>query len=186
MNPLALGLGRLVASLEQVGIPYFVGGSLASSAHGLARSTLDVDLVIQITQPQCLLLAGDLGKEWYADTELMRDALENGRAFNLVHLPTGYKFDIFPANTEFHRSQLTRAKNRRVPGAESVTCKVATAEDILLAKLRWYRDGGEISDRQWSDIGGILEVNSNLDDTYLDHWAARLGVSDLLARARME
>jgi len=63
---------------------------------------------------------------------------------------------------------------------------VTTAEDILLAKLRWYADGGRVSDRQWNDIGGILEQNPNLDWDYVNSWAARLGVTDLLEEARAD
>jgi hypothetical protein len=63
---------------------------------------------------------------------------------------------------------------------------VTTAEDILLAKLRWYRDGGEVSDRQWSDIGGLIATNAAMDWEYVNLWAARLHVTDLLARARAE
>ena len=185
-DPLAQGLNELTAALTALGIRFLVGGSLASSAHGVARATFDGDLVALIFPPQAKLLAKALGPGWYAEPEMMRQAIQEGRAFNLIHMGSAMKFDIFPASTEFHESQLERATATplRVEGA--ALCLVATAEDILLAKLQWYRDGGEVSDRQWSDIGGILASNPGLDWEYVNLWAARLHVTDLLARARAD
>ena len=159
---------------------------MASSAHGIVRSTLAVDLVVQMDAAHCEPLSADLGKDWYADSDFMRASPAHSRAFNLIHLPTGQKFDLFPATGDFQRSQLARGQPRPVPQADPLACNIATAEDILLAKLRWYRDGNEVSERQWSDILGILAVNPSLDITYLDRWAAALGVADLLERARGE
>ena len=188
MNSLAAGLRPLIQALDALHIPYVVGGSLASSIRGIVRATVDIDLVVQISLTDCARLAQELGADWYADVPMMTEAIRMGRSFNLVWIPGGLKADIFPAINDFHTLQLRRGTLSDIPSGapESVTCRVATAEDILLAKLRGYRDGGEVSDRQWSDITGILEVNSSLDDNYLEHWAARLGVSDLLARARGE
>ena len=96
------------------------------------------------------------------------------------------KFDLFPASTDFHDSELQRATVEQLPLAGSVPCVVASAEDCLISKLQWYREGGEVSDRQWNDIGGILVQNPDLDWEYVNGWAARLGVADLLAKARVE
>jgi hypothetical protein len=90
--------------------------------------------------------------------------------------------DIFPATEGFHEKQLDRATVMHL-GLDEVPCSVATAEDILLAKLRWYRDGGEVSDRQWNDITGLIATNAALDFDYTRTWAARLRVEDLLDQA---
>jgi hypothetical protein len=145
---------------------------------------MDVDIVAAIAVSQTSALAAGLGKDWYADPEQMREAIAHGRSFNLIHMYTSEKFDIFPACGEFHLSQLERAAVEDVlVGGETIQCPVATAEDILLAKLQWYRSGGETSERQWGDIAAIVEVNTSLDQPYLQLWAARLGVADLLDRA---
>jgi hypothetical protein len=185
-DPLAQGLNELTAALKSLGIRFAVGGSLASSAHGIWRSTMDGDLVALIFAPQVKRLAEVLGPGWYCDVEMMEQALQQRRAFNLIHIGSAQKYDVFPASTDFHESELERAKPTPlgIEGAE--LCPVASAEDSLLAKLQWYRDGGEVSDRQWSDIGGIIIQNPNLDWEYVNSWAARLHVSDLLARARAD
>jgi hypothetical protein len=186
MDPLAQGLNELTAALKSLGIRFAVGGSLASSVHGVVRADFEIDLVAMIFPPQARLLAKALGPDWYADPAIMEQALRERRAFNLIHIPSAMKFDIFPASTDFHDSELERATLTplRIEGA--TLCPVATPEDALLAKLQWYRDGGEVSDRQWSDIGGIIIQNPNLDWEYVNNWAARLHVADLLARARAE
>ncbi len=178
-------LKQFVEVLDRLGIPYVIGGSHASSARGTDyRYTQDVDIVAAIRQAQVDGLATALGRDWYADPAQMRDAIARGRAFNLIHIRSAEKFDVFPAAGEFERSQLQRATPEAVQFAgDPVVCRVASAEDILLAKLRWYRDGGQTSERQWRDIAGIVAANPRLDLAYLERWAATLGVSELLSKA---
>jgi hypothetical protein len=185
-DPLAQGLNELTSALRALGIRFVVGGSLASSAHGVVRATFDGDLVALIFPPQAKMLATALGPGWYTESEMMQRAIKDGRAFNLIHIPSAMKFDIFPASTDFHDSELERAvlTPLRIEGA--ALCPVATPEDALLAKLQWYRDGSEVSDRQWSDIGGLIVTNPAMDWEYVNSWAARLGVTALLERARAD
>ena len=180
-------LDSLIAAFEGLGIRYLIGGSLASSARGVPRSPMDVDVLAAMHVEQADQLAAALGRAWYADPGDMRRAISVGRAFNVIHMRTGEKFDVFPASGEFHASELRRATEIPLELAGSRTvCRVATAEDILLAKLQWYRLGGEVSERQWSDILGILAANADLDLGYLNQWSARLDLGDLWERARRE
>jgi hypothetical protein len=177
-------LSLLSAAFELLKIPYLIGGSLASSARGIPRSTVDVDILARLDPVHAEKLAAALGAEWYADAGQIRDSLSAGCAFNLIHRPSLQKFDIFPATDEFHASELQRATTVALKfSSEELVCPAATAEDILLAKLKWYRAGGEVSERQWTDIAGLLSANAALDFGYLRTWAARLRVDDLLARA---
>ena len=60
---------------------------------------------------------------------------------------------------------------------------VASASDVLLSKLRWYRLGGEVSDRQWSDVLGVARAQQGrLDLEYLRRWSTEQGTLDLLER----
>lgn len=167
------GLEELGAAFDQLQISYLVGGSLAASARGVPRATFDIDILAAITVPLAERLAAILGATWYAETPNSR------RPFNLLRIPSAEKFNIFPVTSDFHRSELQRA---RLTKFEHFACPVATAEDILIAKLQRYRDGGEVSDRQWSDIRGIA-ARGGLDQDYLAHWADELGVAALLEKA---
>ena len=185
MDPLSDTLNAITTALNQVGIRYAIGGSLASSARSIWRTTMDVDLVAAIAPAQTEAFVTALGKAWYADVEEMRRSIAAGRSFNVIHIKNVQKVDVFPAHEMFHRTQLDRATIVSL-GEGRIPCVVTTAEDILLAKLQWYRDGGEVSDRQWSDIGGLLATNPEMDWEYVNSWAARLDVVQLLARARAE
>jgi hypothetical protein len=184
MQPLANSLSLLLEALDRLGIRYLIGGSHASSARGVVRTTMDVDLLVRIEVARLVRLAEELGSAWYADTQTMRESVQAGRPFNIIHMSTGQKFDIFPVTDEFHSSELERATLATLHfSGFDITCHIATAEDILLAKLQWYRQGGEVSERQWSDVLGIMAANASLDHGYLRAWARRLGVDDLLTRA---
>jgi hypothetical protein len=180
LNPLSIVLTALH-------LPFVVVGSTASSARGIPRFTQDIDLVVRIGVIQAEGLATALGKDWYAEPEQIRQAIQNGRSFNIIHMATGWKVDLFPAQTDFHDSEMRRAIPESVIlDGESVVCPVSTPEDIVLAKLQWYKDGGQVSDRQWRDIGGVIATNPNLDVDYLRLWAGRLQVTHLWEKALTE
>lgn len=153
--------------------------------HGIPRATLDVDLVADLRPDQIEEFVTELKADFYADPESIKQALASHRSFNLIHYASAFKFDIFPlledeySQAQFGRRQFAESTSLDDP----IECAVATAEDTILNKLRWYRTGGETSERQWNDLRGILEVSgSRLDLAYLNTWAPRLGVADLLER----
>jgi hypothetical protein len=185
MDPLSDTLEQITAALRGLGIRYAIGGSLASSARSIWRTTVDVDLVAAMLPAQAEAFVKALGRDWYADLDTVRRAISAGRSFNLIHMRNVQKVDVFPATQAFHRAQLDRATIIPI-GDDAVPCVVTTAEDILLAKLRWYADGGEVSDRQWNDIVGLLATNPELDTAYVTHWASELGVTRLLEQAQAD
>lgn len=172
-------------ALERLSIPYAVGGSLASSVHGVMRSTLDVDIVADLKLEHISPLVAALAKEFYVDDEMMRGAIENYSSFNLIHYETAFKVDIFIRRPRpFDQAQLERRRTAVIVTDPEQSVYVVSPEDIILAKLEWYRLGGETSDRQWRDILGVIKTRAeDLDLAYLRHWAAELNVSDLLERA---
>ena len=175
-------------TLERLRIPYAVGGSLASSLHGVMRSTLDVDIVADVQPEHIQPLVEALSQEFYTDDEMMRDAIEHQSSFNLIHYETAFKVDIFTRKSRaFDEMQLNRRRLAIIASNPEESIYVTSPEDTMLAKLEWYRMGGEVSDRQWRDIIGVLKVRAGeLDLVYLRKWAAELHVSDLLERALKE
>jgi hypothetical protein len=183
-EPLEQALSQLTPVLEALGIRYAVVGSLASSAQGIYRATAHGDLLVALRAGQATRLIAALGPRWYADADTAERSVQERRAFNLIHIATAQKVDIFPATSDFHATQMERASLIPVfPVEDAMRFWVASPEDVLLGKLQWYRGGGEVSDRQWNDITGLLAANPTLDFTYTRAWAARLRVEDLLDRA---
>jgi len=185
MKTPADAFSRLLEVLDRLEIPYMVGASAASSLHGIARPTMDIDFVVRL-KDQVEDFVELLKAEFYVDAEMIRDALARGRSFNLIHYASSFKFDIFPLQTDEHSQTQFRRRQfaeSRSLGGEPIECAFATAEDTILSKLRWYRATGETSQRQWNDLRGIAQVSGGrLDREYLNTWAARLNVADLLAR----
>ncbi len=175
----------VVAALEKLDVKYVVGGSYASSAHGDARSTNDIDILAAISVNQARALAAELKDKFYADELAIEHAVKAKQHFNVIDTDTMFKVDIFPSKrTEFEKQELERRQIAIIDPDRKATAFVATAEDTILAKLAWYRLGGEVSDQQWRDILGVLKRQRNrLDFEYLRRWADDLKVSDLLIEA---
>jgi hypothetical protein len=178
----------IAAVLDTLEIRWFLGGSLASSVHGIPRATLDADIVADLRLPQVGPLLRALGEDWYVEEQSIRQAIADRGCFNLIHFGTAMKIDVFvPKLRRFDGGQFSRAKRTPVAEGSSIEIPVCSAEDIVLAKLEWYRAGGELSERQWGDVIGVLRVNAkHLDMEGMQERAAELAVSDLLAGALTE
>ncbi len=182
-SPDLLTVAIAVASaLERCGVRYSIGGSLASTFTGEPRSTLDVDILVELPASNIDEFVGALGGEFFADADAIRRAVRDGSSVNIFHNPTSIKVDLFIAgDSVLDRSQLARRSRVRLSAGDIF---VHSAEDILLQKLHWYRLGGEVSDRQWRDIVGIIAVQGErLDRTFLLSTAQATGLDTLLERA---
>lgn len=171
--------------LDELNIRYAIGGSLASSVHGQARYTQDVDIAVEpFSGKERLFALRFPSDEYYVDEGMIRDAVIRRASFNILHLRTGFKIDIFvQKDRPFDREVLKRRITAAVFGESEGEFGLITAEDTILLKLEWYRLGSEISDRQWNDILGVIKTQvGRLDTAYLDHWAVEIGVKDLLDR----
>ena len=179
-------LDAVAEAFEKLGITYYIGGSVASSAFGTARATLDIDIVADLRLYQVDPLVESLESEYYIDGDTIRDAIHRRSSFNLVHLETMIKVDVFILrDTDYHKRAFERKRRDTLDEeGESREFYLASPEDIILNKLDWYRMGGGVSDRQWLDILGVMKVQKGLLDTgYLRQWASELKLSDLLDRA---
>lgn len=181
----ALAVAR---ALDECGLHYVVGGSVASSLSGEPRSTLDVDVVVAIRAADVEPLLAALGDDFHADAEAVRRAVRRRSSVNVFHHATSTKVDLFMlGGSPLDEQALSRRVRVQVAADPDRFLYVYTPEDILLQKLRWYRLGGEVSDRQWRDVLGIIVVQGeDLDDAYLQSGADLLNVTDLLDRALQE
>lgn len=183
-NPFTV-LSLIASLLEQQRIIYVLVGSLASSMHGMYRSTADIDIVADVHSEQVIPLLTALQENFYVDEHAVREAIDRRQSFNAIHLDSVFKVDIFiPKSDEFSRKQIERRELRKLAPDVEQMVYVATAEDTILAKLRWYESGGRVSNTQWTDVVGIIGGSSaRLDLDYLRKWSETLGLAELLDQA---
>lgn len=181
-DPAAVAV-RVARALEDAGVEYAVGGSVASSAYGEPRATRDLDFAVRLTLELVPVLLEALGSDFMADPELLRQGIRTGASVNIFYMPFFTKIDLFiRGDGEYDRAEFSRRNEIEIVPGERVLA--SSAEDNLLWKLRWFRKGGEVSDQQWRDILGLLRVSGEtMDSAYLREWAAHHGVDDLLERA---
>jgi hypothetical protein len=173
---------------QKLGVPYLIGGSLASTLYGMVRTTQDSDIVAEMRMEHLQPFVAALQDEFYVDDEMIAESIQRNSSFNIIHRETMFKVDVFiPRPRPFLQSQLARAQKQVFAFETEVSAKFASPEDTILSKLEWYRMGGEVSDRQWRDILGVMKTRAGeLDLDYLKNWAGELKVGDLLERALNE
>lgn len=185
----AIPLKRILRALDTLRIPHVIVGSVASSIHGAPRATNDVDLIVDMRPELAQALAAALGPDFYADPDIIADALLAGRSFNIIETKTTYKFDFFPLSRDAFRSRemARRVAIRSNVLGEDLEFEITSREDTILAKLAWFKRGGCVSEQQWKDVIGVVRVQADrLDLGYLREWGPRLGVAELLEEALEE
>jgi len=181
-------LKNFTDALESIGIDYVIGGSIASSLYGKVRFTQDVDMTVEPFEGKADEFFRLVRTHFYISWDTMQQALTQRSSFNVVHLESAFKIDVFiQKDTEFERQLLSRRRFMKLSERFKKAFSVVSAEDIVLLKLRWYQQGGCSSERQWEDILSVLEVQTDkLDFEYLKKWSAILGVNELLEKAVSE
>lgn len=167
-------LARFVQSLDAAGIPFMVAGSFASTAHGMPRTTQDLDLVVDppsVVELDAFVRALPTG-QYYVDADTARDALRRRSMFNVIDLSSGWKVDlIIRKNRAFSRDEFARRIKLTLFDVEVF---VASPEDTIVAKLEWSKESGG-SERQRRDVAGILAtIGSQLDRDYVEQWVRDL------------
>ncbi len=188
MHEIALKvLQRTVEGFDRLNIPYVVGGSFASSFYGLSRTTNDVDIVAVIEEKQIQLFVAEFENEFFLDDEMIKRAVKQKSSLNMIHLDTTFKVDVFIARPGFQEKEIERRLLKQLGTDREYSFYFSTPEDIILAKLDWYRKDNFVSSQQWRDISNVIRIQGEkLDLDYLRNWAGELNLSDLLEQALAE
>lgn len=173
---------KVQSELDAAGIPYMVTGSFASSIYGEPRASKDIDIVIAPTRDQLIDFVRRFPPDcYYADEQDAVESFTRGDMFNIIDFASGWKVDlIFLKQRPFSRTEFARRKYEDLAG---LSLSVATAEDILIAKLEWAKMGE--SQRQVEDAASILRVRGELlDVAYIEKWVEELGLETQWAAAK--
>ena len=182
VDDLIAALEPVADALRRLGVRHYVGGSVASAFHGAIRSTVDVDLICDLRPGQESAFCEAFGDDFYVSCAAVEDAIRRKSCFNLIHLPTAYKVDVFVSRGRpFDLEAMNRATVEALGEGGRMRVPIATAEDSILSKLEWFRLGDETSERQWDDVQKIVAVlGESLDVEHMRRMAASIGVGDLV------
>lgn len=179
-----IALKKVIDTLETAGIPYMLGGSFASSFYGIPRATFDADLVVKIDQIAAAGLYAAFKDSFYADQEEIQQAAVTRHSFNLIHLETAFKVDIFPLKEDaYSKEAFSRRVKQPITDDGKTEIFIESPEDVVISKLLWHKLGGEVSANQPADIAGVLKTMAGkLDSVYIQRWAAAMGLQPLLLK----
>ena len=182
-------LEPVVEVFSKLGIDYYIGGSVASSAFGLPRTTLDIDIVAEVKTSHAGDLANALKHEYYVEQSMIEEAIKRHSSFNLIHNSTCFKIDVFISKGRLFDKLSIKRKKEGILDADFPEKHFffASPEDIIISKLEWFKTGGLVSERQINDIRGIIKVQGGkLDFDYLKNTADSLKLSDILTKVLHE
>jgi hypothetical protein len=188
-NEIISSLKPVIEVLDELGVLYYIGGSIASSAFGIARSTLDVDVIMNLMPYHVKPFVEKLKSAFFIDEKMILDAIKTRTSFNILHLKSMLKVDVFILKDQPYEQKAfeRKIKDNLDDDTDSVSVYLCSPEDIIINKMKWYKAGGEISERQWLDIQGVIKVqNDLLDKKYLVQWSKDVGVYDLLKKSFVE
>ena len=179
---------KVTAVFQELNISYLVGGSLASSLHGIPRATQDADIVADLAQTDIKKIVALLSPDFYIDEEMAKGAVGGKSSFNIIDKEEFFKIDIFVKGIdELSCIEMERRISFKVDDADEQPLFVCSPEDIIVHKLFWYKLGEGVSERQWNDAINVIKVQRNcLDYEYLRRTSRARGVLDLLEKALME
>jgi hypothetical protein len=168
--------------LDKAGIPYMLTGSLAMNYYAQPRMTRDVDLVVELEATHVDRLVELFSDDYYISFEAVRAAVKDRSMFNVIHLGESFKVDlIIRKDTPYRRLEFQR---RRPVNLEGWTLQIVSAEDLVLSKLYWCKESR--SEFQLRDVRNLLDSVTLLDEAYLEDWAGKLGLAELLREVRHE
>ena len=187
-NQDVLTLKKLADIFDRFGIAYAISGSMASSIYGSVRFTQDADVLIEPFHAVAEQFYEIVKSDFYISAQAMHEALNSRGSFNIICLETAFKIDIFvQPDTQFQSQLLQRSRTLKLSDSVDKFFNCLSPEDIILLKLDWYRRSDCVSERQWSDVLGVLAVQTEkLDLEYLRSWAEKLILTDLVERAILE
>ncbi len=172
--------------LERLHVTYAVEGVVGSSDYGIARSSLDADIIADMRPEHVEPFIAALSVDFYADHHMIEDAIKRRGSFTLVNYASKFNVDVFiPKMRPFDQMQLKRRKASVVSARPDREISVTSPEDAILSRLERYQAGGESSDHAWKEAVGVSKL-ADLDQDYLRHWAKELKVEDLLEKALKE
>ncbi len=177
-------LFQVLDALDALEIPYAITGSFASNYWGRPRTTYDADLVLEIPPPKAGALAKRLEGEFYAPDFVLQEAAQHSGRAKVIHMQQAFKVDLWMLqDMPYDKERFARRRPGTMFGRR---VWVLSAEDTLLSKLLWYR-ASPVSLRQLQDAVEVYEIQEpDLDQAYLERWAAALGLSDLLSQVRAQ
>jgi hypothetical protein len=171
----------VIDALERLHVPYMLVGSLAVNLYAAPRSTQDADFVVEADATDWDGLKKALGDEFRWEAQLAFEAVTATQRRFVDYAETAFAFEFFSlSNDEHDQSRFARRTRVRVLGRDAW---VATAEDVIITKLRWSRQGNRSKDI--SDVRAIIALNgSTIDWGYVEPWCDRHGTRKMLDELR--
>ena len=164
----------IAGKFERLEMPYMLTGSIAMNYYAIPRMTRDIDVVVLIGKEDIQALMSAFGTDYYISEEALKESIQSASMFNLIHIESVIKVDcIVRKSTEYRKLEFER---RHKIALEDFSTYIVSKEDLILSKLVWAKNSH--SEMQLRDVANLLM--SGYDIRYIEFWADKLGVSNLL------
>lgn len=168
-------LGDFTKRLDKIGIEYMLTGSMALVHYAISRATVDIDIVVNILSENIDKFFAEFESDYYIPLESAKNAVRQKRMFNLLNNQTLWKIDcVILKENEFDTNAFSRRQKVNYAGEFDVW--IISKEDLILSKLNWAKKTK--SERQMLDVASI--IRNGFDEEYVETWARKLGVDELL------
>lgn len=168
-------------SLEHANIPYMLTGSFAANFYAVPRMTRDIDIVIEILEPDMDKFLQAFEKDFYVDRNSIAEAVKYQRMFNIIHQNTVFKVDfIILKNSSYRHTEFQR---KRQVSFNDAQIWIVSPEDLIVSKLFWAKDS--LSEMQLKDVKNLLRTLKNLDTEYIQQWVQTLHLEPVYEKVNL-
>ena len=168
-------LDDITKRLDKIGIEYMLVGSMALAHYAVPRATVDIDIVVNILPENIDEFIAEFESDYYIPLDSAKNAVRQKRMLNLLHNQTILKIDcVILKEDEFDKNAFSR--RRKVDYAGDFDVWIISREDLILSKSSWAKKTK--SERQMLDVASI--IRNGFDEDYVENWAKKLGVENIL------
>lgn len=183
----------ILSAFDELHVPYYLGGSIASSLHGMQHMAQDIDLIVDLPEQSLPSLLPLFQQHYVFDGNMAFQTAREQASFSLVHLNSLMKIDLVFTNMDEFNVSMRQLITRHILDEQRSPLPIASAYEMILFKLQRYQEkershaNGMHDDAEWNDILGMLKVQGTaLNLTFLERWSKKLCILDALRKALID
>ena len=173
-------LKTVTLRLKKANIPYMISGSIAANYYTIPRMTRDIDIVVDLSQPDIDRFIDLFQEDFYLDKKIIKKEVSKQGMFNLIHNQYVIKVDFIVRKSSAYNE--TAFSRRKKVSIKDSPVWFISPEDLVISKLIWAKNSR--SEMQIKDVQNLMKTVADLDIKYIENWVSKLSLEQIYQEAK--